>query len=640
MVFAQLALTLLLLLICSFAPGFFLVRRLRWSPMEKLCASVGLSLILIFLAAWMLFLANANGAAGCFAVSAVCLALFAVSIRDARRFFAAASPRQAALAFTCLLAWTLLVLACIRNYSGAGWTGDWLEQFSRTLFYLHHFPKGSEMFGGYAIPARPPFMHVLAAFFMAQAGDRFEIYQLAYTFLNLLLFLPCCLILPRLGRVRRATVALLACLFALSPVIMVNATYTGAKSCAAFFVILGAALYLHGSKQRIVAAFISLAAGLLTHYSAAPYCVFFAAHYLWTTRAARWKELAAIAGFSGALMLTWFGWSIATYGAHGTFAAPVGTSVAYGPKDESGYLVKSAANLYDSIVPHVVRSAELMHSFDQPSAAGYLRDNAFVVYQTSLIFTMGIFGGPLVLWLLIRALRAAPPAVRNFWLALIAFAVAVGILVVGERDHYGVGHLTLISLFALGLTLLASRFRWSRVVALAIVAGCAIDFGLGVFLQARVEHEENTTERTIFSGLTLSSAGIDIATPVAGSLSSPAWGNWFRKHQYAYSVKWRRELDAFHPEDRSFDAAKAAIRPTLDQAIGDDERVWHGWYRDHGGEIVFFGDHFGSGNATLALLVVGAFGVLWKMTRLLPPAAEPAKLPAPKPRSSRSRYKR
>jgi hypothetical protein len=645
-VFAQLALTLLLLLVCSFAPGFFFVRRLRWSPLEKLCASVGLSLVAVWLAAWSLFLANANGAVGCFAITAASIAMGAASFRDAKRLFRSGRAQQTAACFGALFLWTLLMLASIRHSSGAGWTGDWLEQFSRCLFYLHHFPKNSQMFGGWAIPARPPFVNVLAAFFMAQAGDGFEIYQLIYTFFNLLVFLPCCLMLPAMGRTRRGTIPVLACLFALSPLIMANATYAGAKGFAAFHVCLGAALYLRGWRKRdrvrTIAAFVALAAGLLTHYSAAPYCVFFALHYLlaaWKSRPNRWQELAAITGTSGALMLAWFGWSIVTYGARGTFAAPVGTSVAYGPKDENGYLLKSLANLFDSVVPHVLRSSELTHAFDQPSTAGYLRDNTFVIYQTSLIFSMGIFGGPLVVWFLIDGLRRAAAPWRRFWLWLIAFSIATGLAVVGERDFYGVGHLTLISLFALGLTLLASRFGRARWAALVIIAGCAIDFGLGVFLQARVEHEENSAHHTVFAGLTLSEAGIDIATPVEGSLSAAAWGNWFRKHQYALSVQWRRDLDAFHPGDPRFEAAKAAIRPTLDRTIDDEERVWHGWYRDHGGETVFFGDHFGGGRAPLVLLALAGIAVLWKMARMMPPA-QAAATPAPKPRSSRSRYKR
>src|ERR1051326_3343138 len=153
-----------------------------------------------------------------------------------------------------------------------------------------------------------------------------------------------------------------------------------------------------------------------------------------------------------------------------------------------------------------------------------------------MVFAMGILGGPLVLWFLYRALRRRDLPQRGFWIALIGFIVAVGLLVVGERDYFGVAHLTLISLFALGLTLLASRFGRSRTVAVLIVSGCAIDFGLGVFLQARIEHLENTPERPVFATLAVGDAGIDFPAP-ADTLSQPAWGNWFRKHQLAYSEK-------------------------------------------------------------------------------------------------------
>ena len=47
MLLCQLGLLLLLLPVCSFAPGFFFVRKLQWSPLEKLCGSLGLSLILL-----------------------------------------------------------------------------------------------------------------------------------------------------------------------------------------------------------------------------------------------------------------------------------------------------------------------------------------------------------------------------------------------------------------------------------------------------------------------------------------------------------------------------------------------------------------------------------------------------------------
>jgi hypothetical protein len=624
-VFFQLVLTLVALLVCSFAPGFFFLRRMRWSAMERLCGSVGLSLALVWLVGWTLYLTGLNGDRACFALTASCALLGILARRDIGRLFRAVRVRQTAFGWAFLLFWTLLVLSIIRHYSGAGWRGDWLEQFNRSLFFLHHFPKDSEMFGGYRITSRPPGLNVIAAFTMAQAGDRFEIFQVTYTFLNLLLFLPCCLMLPVMGRVRRGAIGVLTGIFACSPFIVINATYTGAKSFAAFYVVLGIAFYLAGwrkqDRSRMALAFLAFAAGLLAHYSAAPYCVFFALHYLlavFPKRPGKWRELAAIAASGGALLLAWFGWTVAAFGVRGTFMAAVNTSVAYGGKDENGYLLKFLANLFDSAVPHVLRSSSLMHDFDQPSALGYLRDNSFAVYQSNLIFAMGVFGGPLVVWFLVRAWRAPCGARRNFWAALIAFTVTVGLLVVGERDHYGVGHLTLLAMLALGLTLLAARFRSARRVAILIVAGCAIDFSLGVFLEARMEHRENTPGDTAFSGLTLSPAGIDIATPREGSLSNDAWGNWYRKHQYALAVTWLRDMTAFRPGDPALEPTKAAARPTLEQTIRDDQRVWRGWYRNHGGEMVFFGDDFGSTDATSALLALLGIGVLWRMARQVP----------------------
>src|ERR1035437_9231163 len=66
----QLFLTLILLVVCSFAPGFLLVRRLRWSGLEKLCGSVALSLVLLWLAAWGIYIFAAPAAF--FGLAAAC----------------------------------------------------------------------------------------------------------------------------------------------------------------------------------------------------------------------------------------------------------------------------------------------------------------------------------------------------------------------------------------------------------------------------------------------------------------------------------------------------------------------------------------------------------------------------------------
>ena len=197
----QLALTLLILSVCAFAPGFFFVRRLRWSPLEVLCGSVALSLLILWLSVWALYVFVPGAwTAGSFAITLVSAGLGVLAWHDVRKLFRAARVRSVVGAWGFLLLWTLLILAAVRHFSGGTWFGDWLEHFQRTLVYLYHMPAGTEIFGGYRIPSRPPLAHVITAFVMAQTADRFEIYQLVFAFLTLLMFLPCCLMLPLVSR--------------------------------------------------------------------------------------------------------------------------------------------------------------------------------------------------------------------------------------------------------------------------------------------------------------------------------------------------------------------------------------------------------------------------------------------------------
>src|SRR5664280_216236 len=165
MLLSQLGLLLLLLPVCSFAPGFFFVRKLRWNPLEKLCGSIGLSLILLYLVSWAIYCIGARGngmpvhAAPFMAVSLVCLAMGAVCWKDVRLLVRATSVRRALAGYGFLLLWTALLMAIIRNYSGGLWFADWLEHFQRTLFFLQHFPAETPIFPGYAVPARPPMMN-------------------------------------------------------------------------------------------------------------------------------------------------------------------------------------------------------------------------------------------------------------------------------------------------------------------------------------------------------------------------------------------------------------------------------------------------------------------------------------------------
>ena len=648
----QLLLTLLLLVVCSFAPGFLFVRRLRWSGLEKLCGSIALSLVLLWLATWGIYVFAQPAAY--FVLAALCCVAGIAVARDAWKLSCGLRVRRALAGYAFLLTWTLLVLAVIRNYSGAMWTGDWLEHFQRTLFFLRHFPKDTPLSGYYLLPARPPMMNVLAAFFLGVTQDRFEIFQLVFAFLNLLVFLPCCLAIPLLVRVRKLSLLPLVGIFAMNPAVMQNATYTWTKMLTAFFVVLAVCLYLSGWRKRdsvrLTAAFVALAAGLLVHYSAGPYCVFFALHYLLVVfrgRPGKWKELAAIAIACALLLFTWFGWSVAAYGVKPTLAS--NTSITPQQRYQGSDLAKIAGNVFDSIVPRAIYDSARSAIFDQPYTPGLVRDKAFIIYQTNLIFSMGALGGPLVVWFAIAAFRGRQNrgGERSFWLMLIGFSLLTGLAVVGERDFFGVAHLTLLPLELLGITLLAARFCTSRLVAWLIIAGCAFDFSLGVFLHARIQHLENTAQNTYFAGLSYTSGQFQIGAPGPDSLSGSAWINWFGKHQVALCDMWLRDAEAYHRGEAAFEPAKVNLRQAIAEKLQDDGKYWRGWYRYHGGAIEMIGDRFGGGDAASALLALAVLGLLCRMALLGKMAPRPDQgvprvtaAAAAKPRSSRSRHKR
>src|SRR5580658_6425518 len=120
MLAAQLGLTLLLLAVCSFAPGFIAIRRLRWSPLEKLCGSIALSLIVLYLVCFGAYCFAPGALTGvCRAFAAASVLLGLLAWKDIRRVVRSYGARQALAGYGFLLAWTLAILSMIRNYSGA-----------------------------------------------------------------------------------------------------------------------------------------------------------------------------------------------------------------------------------------------------------------------------------------------------------------------------------------------------------------------------------------------------------------------------------------------------------------------------------------------------------------------------------------
>jgi hypothetical protein len=190
---------LLLLPICSVGPGIFFVRKLPWSPPEKLCAAFGLSLAILYVSSFVIFALDLPPSTY-FVVSAVCLCLLGSSFRDVLRLVEHRRVRRQLAAFAFLFLWGVALLSLVRHYSGGVWAGDWVEHYQRTLFFLDRPPRDTTFLGLYLLPARPPLMNLVAAHFLAQVGRGYDVFQIVFLFLDLLIVFPCFLLASAMVR--------------------------------------------------------------------------------------------------------------------------------------------------------------------------------------------------------------------------------------------------------------------------------------------------------------------------------------------------------------------------------------------------------------------------------------------------------
>jgi hypothetical protein len=473
-----LALKLLpLALICSIGPGLLVVGRLRWSPMEKLCAVFSTSFVAVYLASFALFCLNAPVWAY-WTTSAIFLVAGLAGWRTAR-LLVRRRTRRVLLAWLAVLAWDFLHLAMVRHYGGGGWSGDWTEHYQRTRYFIHQLPNDYLFLGRQSVPARPPMMNLIAAFFCRQVGLSFQVFSLIFLFLNAWAFLPCCLLMTGLSRRGARMIPVLAVLFMLTPSIVEGATLTVTKAFAAGLVILGVSYYL---RRRAMAAAIVLSAAVLAHYSAVPFALAVGLHCFFTRFGHRALKSAAAAG---ALLATWFVWSIWVFGPRQTIWAGVLTTGAERWSTESNFR-RMLYNMFTSIVPHPLHRVA-NDAFDHLSNWGQINDYYFSMTQQTLPMMAGLVGGVVAVGLLVKRLLVAHPVMkgaRGFWIFYLAFTFIVGICVNADWNDYGCAHITLQSLALMAVTLLAANLIELPAWLLGLVlVGAAVDYALGILLQ-------------------------------------------------------------------------------------------------------------------------------------------------------------
>jgi hypothetical protein len=480
-------------LLCAAAilgPGAVLLRSVagdRLRPAEFLVGSVGLSLLLVYGATWAIYLLDAPRAAHSVVAAVNVLALLGCLPVLRNLFSSSKELRRMLASWGVFSAFSLVLLALVRTYSGGTWGGDWLEHYQRALFFLDHGARDTKFLGVWTLPSRPPAMNLIEAHVLASAGKSYPAFQVVSTLLSALVILPA-LLLTRLFTRAPERLAVLAALFVLNPMLAQNVTYSWTKLFAAFYALAGIAFYAAGirlgSRVRVVLGFVFLAGGVLVHYSIAPYFLFVAgweAVRAFRSRGRAFADAAWAAATSAILLVTWLGWSAAAFGVRGTLAAT--STVAQGTGSTAGGLAwNTARNVWWTLIPHALLDVD-RSPVAQTNVWGRLRDTCFLTYQMNLVLSLGL-GGALLL--LFPRKNGAP--IRAFWMALTAFVAITGIAVATEVGTYGLAHLCLQALVVLGLTAAASR--WSALPAgirrLAVVL-FAIDFALGIALQFALE---------------------------------------------------------------------------------------------------------------------------------------------------------
>jgi 4-amino-4-deoxy-L-arabinose transferase-like glycosyltransferase len=487
---------ILLVLGVTFGLSLPFVRYFRLGAAESVVAGAALSLIAAWGFAWAIYISGAPlwtfGLLPVFAAASIVLT--SAGLRGTPRIALDPSARDLVVGQLIVTSWCVGWLAFIKSHSGGAWMGDSFEHWERAHFFLRQWPADRLFIDVFQLPARPPLANVLTAVFMRLTREDYAHYQIISAILCSLAYLPVGLLAGRFGGRSAARVA--AVFLMVNPLFLQNATYPWTKLPAVFFILTGLYFFLRvrdddGSSGRAaIACAISLGGAVLTHYSAGPYVATLALLWIVMGWQRAWRPpfpaMTAVAVLVGACVLApWFIWSVTYYGWGGTFLS--NSSVTTLGKWQGSHLVKIALNLRDTLIPPQVRgfSGTL---FRQTSPWGTLRDQFFLLYQVNLLFALGSIGWIAVVREGWRESRLAAPRDRQFWVLALAGFVIGSIAVYGDREHYGITHICLQSVVLLGLGFLASR--WEGIgpgCRVALVAGCVVDFCLGIALQFAVE---------------------------------------------------------------------------------------------------------------------------------------------------------
>ena len=483
----------------SFVPGFLFVRKRDYSDPFKLFLSISLSLMVIFLLSFLLYMAHAPHAI--YKLSSffiMCLAVF--NSKEIILFLNKPVIKRILSLYFILFFWTGILLLLTKHYSGGMWFGDWFEHYERALFFKESLPKNTLFIQGqYHLTARPPLVNVIVSYFLAHVKSEFYYYQVIAATLNTFVFFGAAAIFSAIqtnkDKQTYAGLTFLTVLLCFNPSVMQNITYVWTRQVANLFVLLAISFYLIGIQERKGAwsflSFLNFGMAVLAHYSAAPYFLCLVAieiYFLIVRRITLKRAMGNFLVFASVVSI-WFLWAFVQYGISDTVTS--NTSVqGFASMNFQENITKIFLNLRNTIIPYFLRDVGPLF-FVQGNQLAFIRNAAFMVYQVNLLFMMGSISAFLIILALIKhssniwRTQKEQSCLLAFFLT---FSTVLGIAVIGEIDQYGLAHICLQPLALLGIVFLSANYisfgRWSKFL---LYIGIFIDFVLGIFLHFYIQ---------------------------------------------------------------------------------------------------------------------------------------------------------
>lgn len=313
----------------SILPGWTLAARLKLDPLSKLLVAVIGSYTLMYLLEFGAYLLSTPQWLPLSLLFLCCMISAALERKREKNSDPDPFPWDGALTWAALAIWIMAMQSQIVVYGAVYWYGDWYEHYERSLFFLNQRPPETRFLeGGWPLAARGPTFNTDAALLMGLFGNDFWVYQGVATVFNTFPVLPLALLIRDMARMKQVPALLWSALIlAIAPFAVQHEIFPWTKFFSVGFILGGIHLYRLGATNNrpwlTGWSFGAFAAGILAHYMALAFALFFAVHFLYLALKKHWAWPAVVYPpiACSALLATWFFYLIATFGLHATLTA-------------------------------------------------------------------------------------------------------------------------------------------------------------------------------------------------------------------------------------------------------------------------------------------------------------------------------